>query len=130
VALFYKHLIPFQASDPQPLLAFLAAATLILGIPAVFVTIPSVPLPLAVRKRVDIPTSKIVILLAVLAGAFLPNSVMRVVSDILLVLMLSNTYFVPGKFALLPLSSPPLTAYHPQRSSTSSHTCSSGLLRL
>ncbi|EIN12529.1 hypothetical protein PUNSTDRAFT_118328 [Punctularia strigosozonata HHB-11173 SS5] len=84
------------ASDPQPLLAFLAAATLFLGIPAVFVTTPLFPIPLTLRKNTNIPFAKIVLYLVVVSSAFFPNSLVSVVSDVLMVFALSNAYFAPA----------------------------------
>ena len=73
------------------------AITLALTIPLIVVTLPSIPLPLALRRRSEeLPVSKGVLYLAVVILAMVPQRLMHVLSDIVLVSAFFSTYVLPG----------------------------------
>jgi hypothetical protein len=80
------------------LIAISSAANLILIIPAILITIPSIPLPRAIRRTTNPTLSKIAIYTSVIALSVLPGNVIAVLGDTLLVLSLLSTYVLPGKF--------------------------------
>lgn len=82
-------------------MAVSSAANLILIIPAILITIPSIPLPRAIRRTTNSTLSKIAIYTSVLALSVLPSGVTAVLGNTLLVLSLLSTYFLPGKFYVL-----------------------------
>ena len=79
-------------------MAVSSAANLILIIPAILITIPSIPLPRAIRRTTNSTLSKIAIYTSVIALSVLPSDVTAVLGDILLVLSLLSTFVLPGKF--------------------------------
>ncbi|KAH9080572.1 hypothetical protein EDB83DRAFT_2340171 [Lactarius deliciosus] len=78
------------------LVAISSAANLILNIPAILITIPTTPLPRAIRRTTNPTLSKIVIYVAVIALSALPSNVTAVLGDALLVLSLLSTYVLPA----------------------------------
>ena len=80
------------------LIAISSAANLILIIPAILITVPSIPLPRAIRRTTNPTLSKISIYTIVIALSVLPSTVTAVLGDVLLVLSLLSTYVLPGKF--------------------------------
>jgi hypothetical protein len=82
-------------------MAISSAANLILIIPAILITIPSIPLPRAIRRTTNSTLSKIAIYTSVIALSVLPSGVTAVLGDTLLVLSLLSTYVLPGKFYVL-----------------------------
>ena len=90
-----------QSTPGQGKNAFIAissAANLILIIPAILITIPSIPLPRAMRRATNPTLSKIAIYTSVIALSVLPSNVIAVLGNTLLVLSLLSTYVLPGKF--------------------------------
>ncbi|KAF7795385.1 hypothetical protein EIP86_006543 [Pleurotus ostreatoroseus] len=88
-------------SEDQPYLlhasmALLTALTLLLGLPSVLTTAPTLPVPRVIRRRAGNAASRILYLLAALGLAVLPSFVFRVLSDVLLVLAFLSTYAVPA----------------------------------
>ena len=97
-------------SSPDPhtpfafkcLMGFFGSFTLVLGTPAILVTAPVVPVPLAMRRYVNHVIVSRVILLAVAAGiALLSAALVRLVSDVLIVLAFLGTFTIPGKSSIL-----------------------------
>ncbi|SRR6266404_142270 len=82
------------------LIAISGAVNLLLVIPAILVTIPSAPLPRAIR-RTSPSLSKIAIYTATITLSVLPSNSIAVLGDVLLVLSLSGTYVLPGRFYVL-----------------------------
>jgi hypothetical protein len=80
------------------LIAISSAANLILIIPAILITVPSIPLPRAIRRTTNPTLSKIAIYIVVIVLSVLPSTVIAVLGDVLLVLSLLSTYVLPGKF--------------------------------
>ncbi|KAI9443188.1 hypothetical protein H4582DRAFT_1923024 [Lactarius indigo] len=78
------------------LIATSSAANLILIIPAILITIPTTPLPRAIRRTTNSTLSKIAIYAAVIALSALPSNVTAVLGDALLVLSLLSTYVLPA----------------------------------
>ncbi len=81
----------------EPFIASMNALTLLLGIPSVLVTSPSLPIPERVRLSTTIPLSRLGIFILVLVFALLPRVIFAVICDIVLVCALLSTYFLPGK---------------------------------
>ncbi|TFK40871.1 hypothetical protein BDQ12DRAFT_680199 [Crucibulum laeve] len=77
-------------------LGSLSAATLLLGIPAILVTTPALPIPERIRRTARFSVSKSLTFLLVVLVALVPAQVSSVMSDILLVLTLTSTYFLPA----------------------------------
>ena len=80
------------------LIAISSAANLILIIPAILITVPSIPLPPAIRRTTNPTLSKIAIYTVVIALSVLPSTLTAVLGDSLLVLSLLSTYVLPGEF--------------------------------
>ncbi|KAF9006881.1 hypothetical protein BDZ89DRAFT_1095401 [Hymenopellis radicata] len=80
----------------EPFIAPMNALTLLLGIPSVLATSPSLPIPERVRQSTTIPLSRLGIFILVLIFALLPGVVFAVISDIVLVCALLSTYFLPA----------------------------------
>lgn len=78
------------------LMAVSSAANLILIIPAILITIPSIPLPRAIRRTRNSTLSKIAIYTCVISLSVLPSGVTAVLGDTLLVLSLLSTYVLPA----------------------------------
>jgi hypothetical protein len=87
-----------QSQGENALIAISSAANLILIIPAILITVPSIPLPRALRRTTNPTLSKIVIYAVVIALSVLSSTVTAVLGDVLLVLSLLSTYVLPGKF--------------------------------
>ena len=82
-------------------MGFFGSFTLVLGTPALLVTAPVVPVPLAMRRYVNHVIVSRVILLAVAVGiALLPAALVRLVSDVLIVLAFLGTFTIPGKSSI------------------------------
>ncbi|KAF9468646.1 hypothetical protein BDZ94DRAFT_1183506 [Collybia nuda] len=87
-------------SDPQLssaiATAVLNALTLLLGIPALIVTTPSLPIPERIRHATTIPLSRTLLSILYTVLALVPTWASGLLSDILLVLALASTYFFPA----------------------------------
>ena len=82
-------------------MGFFGSFTLVLGTPAILVTAPVVPVPLAMRRYVNHVLVSRVILLAVAVGiALLSAALVRLASDVLIVLAFLGTFTIPGKFSI------------------------------
>lgn len=88
----------FSAPRPPALLGIpiLNAATLLLGIPALVVGIPPLPIPNRIRHATTIPLSKILLSIFIAALALVPPEGFTVLTDIVLVSALTSTYFLPA----------------------------------
>ena len=78
-------------------MTLLSVATLIFGIPSIFATTPTLPVPLAIRRRTSLPVSKITLFIAAYLLSYLYDSASRVMCDVLLVLAFLSTFTIPGK---------------------------------
>lgn len=89
---------PLVAPRQPALLAIpiLNASNLLLGIPALLVTAPPLPIPDRVRHATTIPISRILLSILVFALTLVPARVSTTLSDILLVFALTSTYFLPA----------------------------------
>ncbi|KAI9465521.1 hypothetical protein BJY52DRAFT_1202271 [Lactarius psammicola] len=85
-----------QAKGGNALVAISSAANLMLIIPAILITIPSTPLPRALRRATNPTLSKIAIYAAVVGLSVLPSKLTAVLGDALLVLSLLSTYVLPA----------------------------------
>ncbi|KAL0576940.1 hypothetical protein V5O48_005047 [Marasmius crinis-equi] len=88
--------IDIPASRIRPFRVFLNAATLLLGVPSILVTVPKVTVPERVRWRTPIPISRILTFIVVLFLSNVPSVVRTVFSDLLIAFALSSTYFLPA----------------------------------
>lgn len=94
-----------QSSGSQPpstiAIAILNALTLLLGVPALIITTPSLPIPERIRHATMFPLSKVALSILYIALALVPAWASSLLSDILLVLALASTYFLPGIYISL-----------------------------
>ncbi|KAG7088197.1 hypothetical protein E1B28_012214 [Marasmius oreades] len=88
--------LSLQASRVQPFIVSLNAATLLLGVPSILVTVPKVPVFKRIRWRTSVPVSRLAVFAIVLMLANVPASVNVVLSDILIAFALCATYFLPA----------------------------------
>ncbi|KAJ3878677.1 hypothetical protein F5051DRAFT_405093 [Lentinula edodes] len=79
-----------------PFILALSSITLLLGIPLVLTTTPSLPLPERFRRSTTIPLSKTFIFVVVVLLSIVPIYVSRVYNDVLIVCALVGTYFLPA----------------------------------
>lgn len=101
-------LILFSANpnDPETLsslspfsfitLPVLNAATLLLGIPSIIITTPSLPIPERIRRASTIPISKLLLYTLVVALALVPKWIASVLNDFLVISAISSTFFLPA----------------------------------
>jgi hypothetical protein len=80
----------------QPVIAVLNALTLLLAIPSVLVTTPSLPISERTRRATSIPLSKYLTFTLVAALSLVPTRAARVLSDALLVCACAGTFFLPA----------------------------------
>ncbi|KAJ7816932.1 hypothetical protein B0H14DRAFT_1390814 [Mycena olivaceomarginata] len=98
---FTAHMDPVIMQDPspfrlQPVIAVLNALTLLLAIPSVLVTTPSLPISERIRRATSIPLSKYLTFTLVVALSLVPTRAARVLSDALLVCACAGTFFLPA----------------------------------
>ncbi|KAJ7367175.1 hypothetical protein DFH08DRAFT_729664 [Mycena albidolilacea] len=98
---FTAHMDPVIMQDPspfrlQPVIAVLNALTLLLAIPSVLVTTPSLPISERIRRATSIPLSKYLTFTLVAALSLVPTRAARVLSDALLVCACAGTFFLPA----------------------------------
>ncbi|KAJ3937572.1 MAG: hypothetical protein NXY57DRAFT_980726 [Lentinula lateritia] len=79
-----------------PFILALSSITLLLGIPLVLTTTPSLPFPERFRRSTTIPLSKTFIFVVVVLLSNVPIYVSRVYNDVLIVCALVGTYFLPA----------------------------------
>ncbi|KAF9011145.1 hypothetical protein BDQ17DRAFT_1387605 [Cyathus striatus] len=77
-------------------IVILNCITLVLGIPAIMVTTPAIPIPDRIRRSINFSLSKTLIFMLVVVLAFIPVQTTSILNDVLLVLVLASTYFVPA----------------------------------
>ncbi|KIY45201.1 hypothetical protein FISHEDRAFT_49921 [Fistulina hepatica ATCC 64428] len=80
----------------HPFILWLNALALLFGLPFVFATAPTFPLPERIRRATNLPISKFIVFAVVVAVSFLPSNVSSVLSDAALVCALVGTYTVPA----------------------------------
>ncbi|KAI0916886.1 hypothetical protein AcV7_005756 [Taiwanofungus camphoratus] len=129
-------LLFFQSSQAPPetpsttvrwLMASFNAATLMLSIPSILITTPSLPVPFSIRRSTNLPVSKILIYFITICLSLPPPSVSSAFSDLLIMMAFLSTYMLPAFIHIIlhnfrrPLSIiiPPST---PVTSSSSAHT--------
>ena len=72
------------------------AASLLLSIPSLVITTPTLPVPLTIRRATTLPVSKVLIYVITIALSVLPTPVTQIGSDIVLLLAFASTYMVPA----------------------------------
>lgn len=77
-------------------MALLNAITLALTIPLIVITLPSLPLPVALRRRSEVPVSKGVLYVVMVALGMVPQDWAHVLSDVVMVGAFFSTYVLPG----------------------------------
>lgn len=93
-------------------MALLNSTTLALTIPLIVITLPSIPLPTVLRRRNELPVSKGVLSVAVVALAVVPQQWARVLSDVVMVVAFFSTYVLPG-MSIFQISAPTICYLHP-----------------
>ncbi|KAI0269803.1 hypothetical protein BC834DRAFT_863448 [Gloeopeniophorella convolvens] len=81
---------------PSALIAVSSAANLILTIPAILITTPPIPLPVAIRRGTNLPISKAAIYIITVLLSVLSSKAIMTLGDILLVFSLFGTYVLPA----------------------------------
>ncbi|KAF5389186.1 hypothetical protein D9757_003415 [Collybiopsis confluens] len=79
-----------------PFIQSLGALTLLLGIPSILITAPSLPIPERLRHTTTFPLSKALLFIVIVILSLAPVNISRVYSDIVLVCALTATYFLPA----------------------------------
>ncbi|KAI0693214.1 hypothetical protein BC835DRAFT_1354479 [Cytidiella melzeri] len=96
----FKSLMPSIVLSPiafKCLMGLLSTLTLALGIPSVLVTAPAIPVPLSFRRHVNhLLVSRVVLLILSLSIALLPAPLVRLASDILIILAFLGTFTIPA----------------------------------
>ncbi|CAK5284126.1 unnamed protein product [Mycena citricolor] len=82
--------------DLRPAIAVLNALTLLLGIPSILVTTPSLPIPERIHRSTNIPLSKYLIFALVFALSLVPTRIARILSDVLIACACAGTFFLPA----------------------------------
>ncbi|KAJ7625343.1 hypothetical protein DFH06DRAFT_1058755 [Mycena polygramma] len=80
----------------QPAIAVLNSLTLLLAIPSVLVTTPSLPISERIRRATTIPLSKYLTFALVVVLSLVPTRIARVLSDVLLASACASTFFLPA----------------------------------
>jgi hypothetical protein len=74
----------------------LMSLTLLLGIPSILVTAPSLPISERIRRSTSIPLSKYLVFTLVAVLSLVPTRIARILSDVLLTCALTSTFFLPA----------------------------------
>ncbi|KAJ7128229.1 hypothetical protein C8R43DRAFT_1027477 [Mycena crocata] len=98
---FTAHMNAVILQDPpplslQPVIAVLNSLTLLLAIPSVLVTTPSLPIPERIRCATSVPISKYLTFALVTVLSLVPTRIARILSDILIACACASTYFLPA----------------------------------
>ncbi|KAJ6462013.1 hypothetical protein C8R47DRAFT_101020 [Mycena vitilis] len=80
----------------QPAIAVLNSLTVLLAIPSVLVTTPSLPISERIRRATTIPLSKYLTFALVAVLSLVPTRIARVLSDVLLAAACASTFFLPA----------------------------------
>ncbi|KAJ6621795.1 hypothetical protein B0H10DRAFT_2162884 [Mycena sp. CBHHK59/15] len=80
----------------QPAIAALNSLTLLLAIPSVLVTTPSLPISERIRRSTTLPLSKYITFTLVALLSLVPTRIARILSDVLLACALASTFFLPA----------------------------------
>lgn len=78
------------------------AATLMLSIPSILITTPSLPVPFSIRRSTNLPVSKILIYFITICLSLPPPSVSSAFSDLLIMMAFLSTYMLPGTHIYFP----------------------------
>ncbi|KAI0322033.1 hypothetical protein OF83DRAFT_1050169 [Amylostereum chailletii] len=81
---------------PHALIAASNAAALVLTIPLILITTPSLPIPTSIRRSTNIPVSKMILFVVTVAISLLSTHASAILSDILLTLSVASTFVVPA----------------------------------
>ncbi|KAJ7432752.1 hypothetical protein B0H11DRAFT_2123905 [Mycena galericulata] len=98
---FTAHMNAVILQDPSPLrlqpaIAVLNSLTLLLAIPSVLVTTPSLPVPERIRRATNVPLSKYLTFALVVVLTLVPTRIARILSDVLIATACASTFFVPA----------------------------------
>jgi len=98
---FTAHTSPVMLQDTNPLklqpaIAVLNSLTLLLAIPSVLVTTPSLPISERIRRAITIPLSKYLVFVLVVLLSLVPARIARVLSDVLVASACASTFFLPA----------------------------------
>jgi len=96
---FTAHMSPIMDTHPlklQPAIVVLNSLTLLLAIPSVLVTTPSLPISERIRRAITIPLSKYLIFVLVVLLSLVPARIARVLSDVLVASACASTFFLPA----------------------------------
>ncbi|EKM51591.1 uncharacterized protein PHACADRAFT_261825 [Phanerochaete carnosa HHB-10118-sp] len=74
----------------------LSVMTLMFGIPSIFVTVPTLPVPLAIRRHTNLPVSRVVLFIVAFSMSFLYGAASSGMCDVLVILALLSTFTVPA----------------------------------
>lgn len=89
--------VPGALSDTRNIIVHvLGASSLLLSIPPVLVSIPSLPVPLAIRRVCKWDLSKATFIFVVVLLSLAPPSMATFLNDLTLFLALGGTYFLPA----------------------------------
>ncbi|KAG1745876.1 uncharacterized protein EDB91DRAFT_1119205 [Suillus paluster] len=89
--------VPGTFSDTRNIIVHvLGASSLLLAIPSVLVSIPPLPVPLAVRRVCKLDVSKVTLIFVVVLLSLAPPSMATILNDLTLFLALTGTYFLPA----------------------------------
>nr|GAT60253.1 predicted protein [Mycena chlorophos] len=103
-----------------PIVAF-NSLTLLLGIPSILVTTPSLPVSERLQRSTTIPISKYLLFVLVVLLTLVPTRIARILSDILLASACMSTFFLPAAIHItVHFFKQPLSIVIPQRPATPS----------
>ncbi|KAH7927767.1 hypothetical protein BV22DRAFT_1117998 [Leucogyrophana mollusca] len=104
-ALLVLPLVFFSSSAKSPeassaihgiAISVLNASTLLLSIPSIIITTPSIPIPPVIRRYTPVYLSKLIICIVVVSLSLVPVSIAAILNDAALFLGISGTYFLPA----------------------------------
>ncbi|KAJ7069753.1 hypothetical protein C8F01DRAFT_976514 [Mycena amicta] len=98
---FTAHRKAATQQDPMPFdlqmaIAAFNSLTLLLAIPSILVTTPSLPVSQRVQRATTIPISKYLVFILVVVVSLSPTRIARVLSDILIASACAGTFFLPA----------------------------------
>ncbi|KIJ62606.1 hypothetical protein HYDPIDRAFT_114264 [Hydnomerulius pinastri MD-312] len=81
---------------PDALISLSRAATLLLSVPSIILSIPSLPFPRGIYRNTPINPSKLLIIFAVVALSLVPPPIAGILNDAMLFLAVSGTFMLPA----------------------------------
>ncbi|KAJ7715594.1 hypothetical protein DFH07DRAFT_974128 [Mycena maculata] len=98
---FTAHMNVVILQDPpllrlQPAITIFNSLTLLLAIPSVLVTTPSLPIPERIRHATTIPLSKYLTFTLAIVLSLVPTRIARILSDVLIASACASTFFLPA----------------------------------